>query len=429
MERPNRLSQSFVDRVSQPGRFGDGRGSYGLSLLVKTTKSGRLSKTYAQRLLIDGKHRTFGLGAHPIVRLQEARMSALENARTARMLNRRPSAMERIVAANLPTSPIASNTSNGDVAVTIFEDFLNGSKQTVATPTFAEVSKQAFEMFAHTWTSGNTTAQWESMMRNHALPYLGNMEVGEIQSRDVVSVLERLYKGGKEATARRMKVNIERVFEFAIANDWIEVNPASKAQSALPSRSRKPTKHRRSLPYANMPQAVEALKAAKVQYENTRRGALFLLFTGARRNEMRYADWSEIDLDAKVWTIPAERTKARREHRVSLSEQAVQLLMDAAEDVGMDSFVFSTKPGKPMGEHTVAKLFSRNGIDSSVHGLRSTFRTWAAEQASDIPREVAEACLAHVTDSQVERAYRRSDFLDLRVSLTQRWADYIMPTE
>ena len=432
MERPNRLNQSFVDRVSQQGRYGDGRGSFGLSLLVKETKSGRLSKTYAQRLLIDGKHRTFGLGAHPIIRLSEAREAALENARIARMLNRRPSAMERIAFeiadAKLPTSPTVANVPNGDLAVTIFDDLLSGNNRVAVTPTFGEMAKQAGEMFKHTWTSQNTVSQWEGMMRNHALPFLANKEVGEITSRDVVSVLERLYKDGKEATARRMKVNIERVFEFAIANDWIVSNPATKAQSALPSRSKKPTEHRRSLPYPDMPQAVEALQAAKVQYENTRRGALFLLLTGARRNEMRYAVWNEIDLDARVWIIPAKRTKARREHRVSLSSQAVRLLKDAAKDVGTDSYIFSTKPGKAMGEHTTAKLLSRNGIDSSVHGLRSTFRTWAAEQASDIPREIAEAFLAHVTDSQVERAYRRSDFLDLRVALTQRWADFIMPT-
>lgn len=389
MNRPKRLSASFVRTINRPGRYGDGRGGFGLSLLVKPRSAGGFSKTWCQRVSLGGKPVNIGLGAYPIVTLAEARDEALRN-RRAIAQGRDPRHRSPLV------------------------------------PTFAEAVEQVIRIHAQGWRKGGKSEdQWRSSLNRFVLPHLGYRPVNEIQPRDVMSVLLPIWNTLPES-ARRIRRRIGSVMNWAVAQGYRKDNPAGDALSAALPRNAQAPRHFRALAFAQVPEALQKLRESRV-YPTRALCLEFLTLCAVRSGEARHARWEEIDRESAVWTIPAERMKARRTHRVPLSQQALRVL-SAARRLGEDSvLVFPAPGGQALNDASLSRLCGELDLGCVPHGMRSSFRDWAAE-CSDAPREVCELALAHVNSDRVERAYRRTDLFDRRRRLMQEWADYIRPS-
>ena len=387
MKHPAKLSKSFVERVPQPGRFGDGRGGHGLSLLVKPRASGGWAKSWSQRIIIDEKICNLGLGPYPLVSLEEAREAALRNRRMV-WQGRDPRRKESKV------------------------------------PTFAEVANKVIAIHAESWRdNGKSAAQWRASLRDYAMPVIGNKRIDRIGTADVLAVLTPIWTSKRE-TARRVRQRIGAMMKWAVAAGLRDDNPAGDAiGEALPKNGQHRKQHRRALPHGEVSAALATVGGSNA-YPQTVYALEFLTLTATRSGEVRGAKWDEIDLESKTWTIPPERMKTGVEHRVPLSTGALAVLEKARELGGGSGLVFpSTRRGKPLSDNTISKLMREQGINCVPHGLRSSFRDWAAE--SGVSRDVAEAALAHMVKSQVEAAYFRSDLLAARVKLIQDWSNYL----
>lgn len=203
-------------------------------------------------------------------------------------------------------------------------------------------------------------------------------------------------------------------------------NPADAVTQALPKVDKTP-KHHRSLHYNEVASAIKQIKESGASLA-VKLGLEFLILTASRSGEVRGAKWEEFDLDAKVWTVPASRMKAKKEHRVPLSDRSVEILEQAKSLIGPDGFVFpGSVAGKPLSDVTFSKLLRELGIDCVPHGFRSSFRVWASEQ-TNFPNQVCEFPLAHVIKDKAEAAYQRSDLFEKRRKLMDAWAQYLTAT-
>ena len=389
MKRPNMLSATFVKTVKTPGRYGDGRGGLGLSLLVRTAARGHTTKCWTQSVRIDQRPTSIGLGRYPVVTLALARQRPLENA-------------QAIAEGRDPRRRAARQV-----------------------PTFAEACETVISIHAGGWKPGGKNEQnWRSTMRDYLFPRLADMPVDAVTGKDVMAVLLPIWTA-KTETAGRVRRRINAVMKWAVAQGHRADNPAGDPISAaLPNNNAQVT-HRAALPHPQVGAAV-----AKVRRSGAYRGAVlsfeFLVLTAARSAEVRGATWDEIDLDAAVWTVPAERMKAAREHRVPLSDRALAVLDEARRELPQaGNLVFPSQKGRMQGHHPMGKMMRRLEIGAVPHGFRSSFRDWAAE-CTEAPREVCELALAHVNSDRVEAAYRRSDLFDRRRTLMQEWAEYIV---
>ena len=388
MQRPRTLSAAFVKTVKDPGRYGDGRGGYGLSLLVKPTSTGRLAKSWSQRLRVNGEPFNIGLGVCPIVTLKEARDKALENRR----------AIER------GEDPRAKKAS---------------------VPTFSVAAEIVIGIHAAGWKDGRHEANWRRSLSQYAYPPLGAKLVSEITSLDVMALLVPIWTEKRE-TAKKLRQRIGAVMKWAVAQGYRADNPAGDSIGAALPKNGHVTQHQRALPHEEVWGALDAIRETGA-WDGTKLAFEFLTLTAARSGEGRLAKWPELDLETQVWTIPASRMKRQREHRVPLSNQAMEVLRRARRLNDVDGLVFPSITGKALTDSTISKLLRENNIGCVPHGMRSSFRVWAAER-TDAPREIAEMCLAHVEGSAVELAYRRTDYFMARRALMQQWADYISPS-
>ena len=382
--RPKRLSASFVRTVNRPGRYGDGHGGYGLSLLVKPRAHDGWAKSWSQRLRINGKPCNIGLGPFPIVTLAEAREAALENARAVYQ-GRDP---------RMRSTP----------------------------PTFDKAAEIVIEMRAGTWRNPLTADVWRSSFRRLVSPAIGGKPICSVTSADVLSVLTPIWNDGRHETARRLRHRIGAVMRWSIGAGHRIDNPAGEAISeALPKNGTAMKRHRRALDHREVADAL-----AKIQESAAGTATKLLLeytiLTATRSGEARLATWSQVDLHAGVWTIPAERMKSGREHRVPLSTRALELLTEAQKLSDGTGLLFPSPTGKALWNMTTSQLLNGSGIDATMHGFRTSFRSWCAE--NDESRELAEAALAHVV-AGVEGAYMRSDLFERRRRLMQAWAEYL----
>ena len=387
MKRPARLSASFVRATQIPGRYGDGRGGFGLSLLVKDSLSvpGRRSKSWSQRLRIDGKPFNIGLGAYPIVTLAEAREIALENARAVRRGH----------------------------------DPRSARKNTV--PTFAQALDAVIDLHSASWRArGRSEKQWRASMETYALPRLGRRPVNAITSADVLAVLLPIWNTKRE-TARRVRQRISATMKWAIAQGHRQDDPAGEAISEALPKNTNGKAHLKALPHRDVAAALKTIRDTRA-HPTTKLGLEFLILTAARSGEVRGARWDEIDLDSATWTVPGERMKAGRTHRVPLSPQAIAVLTEAREYASDSDLVFPGPAGRTITPEAYSKLLHENGVGCVPHGFRSSFRDWCSETGQ--PREVAEHALAHVVKG-VESAYQRSDLLSSRRVLMTAWAGYV----
>ena len=371
-----------MESLTKPGRHGDGHGLY---LYVKP--SGR--KSWVQRLTINGRVHDIGLGGYPLVSLAEARQVAFENRRLARA-GGDPLTLNRIA----------------------------------AVPTFEEAARTVFEIYRPGWTNAKHAAQWFTSLHQHVFPDLGKRPVSTITTSDIMAVLLTIWHD-KYETASRVRQRISTVMKWAIAEGYRVDNPAGDALGAvLPRRPSHVKKHHPALPYTEVAGAVDAVRgsdaglAVKLAFE-------FLVLTAARSGEVRFATWEEIDMDKVMWTIPAERMKAKRRHRVALSLRALTILEEArALDDGSGLVFPGAKRGRPIGISAMLKTIRGLGFDTVPHGFRSSFRDWAAE-CTNTRHAVMEAALAHTVRNKTEASYFRTDLFERRRTLMDQWSEFL----
>ena len=387
--RPYRLSARFVATVREPGRYGDGRGSGGLSLLVKRTARGQLAKSWAQRIQVDGRARNLGLGAWPHVSLAEARQKCALN----------------LVARGR-------------------DELVAGRKRAV--PTFEQAAEVVIAIHATGWKHGSKSADdWRLTLRNYALPKLGRRPVNRINTADVMDVLLPIWNQ-KRVTARKVRQRIGAVMRWAVAQGYREDNPAGDAiGAALPKQGVRP-RHFAALPYGKVAEAIAAVRGSGAP-ALTVLAFEFLVLTACRSAEVRGARWEEMDLEAREWRIPAGRMKTNREHRVPLSTRAMAVLGEAKAWDDGSGWVFPSTTSQPHSRAAISKMVRQLGIQAVPHGFRSSFRDWAAE-CTDVPREVCELALAHVHTNSIEAAYRRTDLFERRRGLMEQWAAFLDAT-
>ena len=367
---------------------GDGEGLY-----LSVSRSG--SRSWVQRISIDGRRRELGLGSFPAIGLAQARGLAAAN-RTAVAEGRDPLAERR------------------------------EAKLKAAIPTFREAAKQTFEANRPRWRNGKHTLSWWQTLERHAFPVLGDMPVDRIGREDVLRVLTPIWSVRME-TARRVRQRTRTVLRWCMAHGYVEHNAAGEAiDGALPPMPRLRA-HLRAMPYQEVSAALATVEASKASLAS-KLCLRFLVLTAARSGEARGATWDEIDEDAGEWRIPGSRMKAGVEHRVPLSGAALELLEQARVLRDGSGLIFpsSVKAGHPMSDMTLTQVLRKTGLAerSTVHGFRSAFRDWAAECTS-APHAVMELSLAHAVGSSVEQAYARSDLIEKRRVLMQAWADFV----
>ena len=379
------LSATRVRALKKPGRYSDGAG-----LHLYISRTGR--KSWVHRITIAGRRRDIGLGAFPSVTLAKARQKAYEN--------------RAIVAEG--RDPLAE-------------------KHASPMPTFRDAAHVVHEANKPRWRNPSHIAGWIQTLERHAVPKLGRMPLDEIDRRDVLEVLTPIWTTRPE-TARRVRQRMRTIFRWGMAHGFMETNPAGEAiDGALPPMP-KVKAHFRALPYQEVASALEIVEAS--QASNASKLCFrFLVLTAARSGEARGATWSEINLEDRVWRIPGGRMKGGAEHRVPLSRQAIELLSEAAtlrEGAGL-VFPSPLKKGEPLSNMSLMKVLRSVGLAerTTVHGFRSSFKTWTLEQ-TDTPWDVSEAALAHILGNSTEQAYARSDLFERRRVLMQQWADYLL---
>ena len=382
-KRPRTLSAAFVRTVSRPGVYGDGRGGRGLSLRVHRTATGRITKTWRQRVRIEGRLTSIGLGPYPEITLAEARQKALDNSRAVRH---------------------------------------GGDPRGRGVPTFAEAAERTIELHRDGWKAGSPLPeQWESTFRLHAAPLL-DMPVDRITSADVLGCLAPVWTS-KPAAARKARNRIAAVFRWCIGRNHRPDNPVDRAIMALPRANGNAPNHYRALPHREVAAALGAIRRMKYIHPSAVLCVEMIALTAVRAGEARGARWDEIDFEAARWTIPASRMKGGREFSVPLSTGGLGVLARARALSPGSSLVFPSRTGGPLPRNASGRVLRRAGVASTVHGFRSSARSWMAE--SGVAAEVAEACLAHVPRSQVVQAYQRSDLLERRAEVLQAWSRYI----
>ena len=378
------LTAQQTKHLAKIGRHHDGRGLY-----LNITATG--SRSWVQRITVDGRRRDIGLGPFPAVTLAQARRKAEAN-RAAVADGRDPLA----------------------------------EKRRAATPTFREAAHAVHEANLPRWRSAKHAASWMQTLERHAMPTLGAMRLDRIRRADVLAVLTPIWTTRPE-TARRVRQRIRTVLKWAQAYEYVENNAAGEAiDGALPPQP-KVKAHLRALHYLEVPVALTVVDATRAS-QASRLCLRFAVLTAARPGEALGALWSEINLDGREWRIPGVRMKAGAEHRVPLSDAALEVL-DAAKVLydGSD-YVFPSpvKPGRPLSNMTLTKVLRDCGLAerATVHGFRSSFRTWALEQ-TDAPWAVAEAALAHTVGDSTQQAYVRGDLFDRRRELMTAWAGFL----
>lgn len=384
----NRLTAKTVAAAKRKGMYADGEGLY-----LQVAGSG--SRSWIFRYSMDGKTRDMGLGSASVVTLAEAR----EKAQEARRLKAKG------------IDPISAAAAER-------------AAKRVDGVTFRQVAEAYVAAHRAGWRNPKHVQQWENTLAAYCYPAIGDLPIASIDTAAILAILGPQWQD-KTETLNRLRGRIEAILDYARALKYRDgENPArwrGHLAKLLPARRRvQRIKHHPSMPYAGAP----AFYASLTEKATTAAAALrFAILTAARTSEAIEARWSEIDLAKAEWTIPAERMKGNREHKVPLSPQAVELLRGM---IGQHKeFVFVARKSRPLSNGAFLVLLGRMGHgDITAHGFRSTFRNWAAEQTT-FPREIAEASLAHVNSDRVESSYLHTDFFAKRRDLLGAWARYL----
>lgn len=400
IRQQHRLTALKVSKLTKPGLYGDGGG-----LTLQITLGG--VKSWLFRYMMSGKAYGMGLGPTHTVSLAEARQKAL--------------AARKLVLDGI--NPLTAKKQE-QIAMALANARMM---------TFDQCAEAYISAHKAGWKNAKHTDQWTNTLSTYASPVFGHLPVAEIDTGLVVKCLTPIWES-KTETASRLRGRIESILGWATTSGYrAGENPArwkghlDNLLATISKTSR--TKHHASLPWQRMNEFISALR--KRDGVSARAVELAIL-TACRSGEVRGARWSEFDIDKKVWTIPAERMKAKREHEVPLSDAALALLKSLPET---GDLLFSGTKGQPLSDMSLTAVIRRmngesqptwvdgNGGGITVHGFRSSFRMWAAE-TTNYPREVAEHALAHQLPDAVERAYQRGSQFAKRTALMTEWATY-----
>ena len=412
-----RLNKKVVDQFLPPGKYPDRDG-----LVLRVLPSG--SKQWIWRGTVRGKRRDRGLGGLPYVSLAEARSKAYDY----RQLSQKggdPGALSH--GSVVPSVSLAEARSKA-------YDYRQLSQQGgdpgalshgSVVPTFEEAIENVIKLQATHWKpTGRTEQNWRASLRTYAIPVIGHLRVSDVTGRDVMAVLEPIWNS-KQGIAKQVRQRIGMVMKWAVALEYRHDNPAGEALgAALPKPDRK-SKHRLALPHAEVSGALAKLRESGAYFPAIL-AFEFLTLCAVRSSEALLARWDEVDFGKKTWTIPKGRMKMKRAHCVPLSTQATEVLRAAERVSDTSGLVFPSRTGAPMDSDVLWNLCKRNEIPCVPHGMRSSFRTWAAECTKVAP-DICELALAHVNSNRTRAAYKRTKNTEKRRVLMQTWADYISP--
>jgi integrase len=376
------LTPVKVNSLISPGRYGDGNGLY---LVVDPSGA----KRWVLRTVVQGKRRDIGLGGLRLVSLAEARSKAIEYRQLAR---------------------------DGGNPV-------EARRRAKAVPTFADAALSTIDQHRAGWKNEKHASAWINTLSTYVFPIMGEKRVDQIETADVLRALSPIWLS-KPETARRIRRRIATVLDWSKAAGFrTGDNPVDGVSKGLPRQSEK-RGHFAAIPYSEVPRFVRQLQDVPTS-QFARLGLEFLILTAARTNEILKAEWTEIDFDKAIWTIPAARMKAGREHRVPLPARPLAVL-EAAREIGSSpGLIF---PGRdvdlPMSNMIFLMMLRRLGATFTAHGFRSAFRDWAAE-CTNFSRDVCEMALAHSIKDKTEAAYRRGDLFDKRRDLMIAWSRFV----
>ncbi|MDO5706061.1 MAG: integrase arm-type DNA-binding domain-containing protein [Paracoccus sp. (in: a-proteobacteria)] len=381
-----KLTVKTVAALRRPGMHGDGDGLY---LLVGPSGV----RSWICRVTVHGKRKEIGLGSVELVGLAEAR----DKARAIRKL------------AKSGVDPLAEK------------------KKARTVPSFAEAAKAVHAEHLPTWKNRKHAETWLATVQRYAVPAFGDKPVNKVTPAEVHDVLSPIWTT-KHETAKRLRQRLATIFDWAVGKGHMSHSPISGRAKALPKVKAR-TEHQPSMPWRDVPAFMADLAGRPGV---SARCLEFIIHTAARSGEARGARWDEIDLEAKVWNVPASRMKRDKPHRVPLSAEALGVL-EAVR--GLDPALCFPSPvrgkaihAQPMSDAVFKALFVRMGRQGfTTHGFRSSFRDWCSESAK-APRELAEAALSHATGSAVEQAYARSDLAERRRPLMERWGKFLTGT-
>jgi integrase len=395
-----KLSAAKAKAMTKPGMYGDGNG---LWLKVKPTKQG-VSKAWIMRFGLKGKIRYMGLGPYPLVSSADAR--------------KRRDECRRLLLDGI--DPIEAREARRAEA----------KQAALPVLTFRQAAEVFLGIKGVEWTPRHSE-DWAASLGADVYQVLGDMPVKDIRTADVLKVLEPIWRK-KTATASRVRGRIEAILDFAKSRGYRSgENPATwrgHLANLLPKRSRlQRVEHFAALPHAEVAGFMAQLRR---EQGIAARALELTILTACRSGEVLRARWGEINAAAKIWTIPSARTKSGRDHRVPLSAAAMRVIQQLRDpditprDASHVDIVFpGWKRGRPINVNSMLNIRAKLGrTDFTVHGFRSAFRQWAAEQG--YPRDVAEMALGHVIESQTEAAYQRSDLLERRRPMMEAWAEY-----
>ena len=380
-----KLNPLQVKNLKEPGRYSDGDG-----LLLEVRPGG--SKSWIARLQSNGKRRDYGLGSLKDIGLTEARDKAREYRKQLRA----------------GIDPLAAKR-----------------KALLQIPTFRDAAKAVHTEHKAGWRNSKHGAQWLATLETYGFPHFGDLPIDQVGTGDVRDALAAIWLT-KPETARRVRQRIGTVLDYAHGKGW---RPHTFAMSAVnKSLPKQPPKigHFDAMPYGRVPEFLEAIRAKLTM---GRLALEALILTATRSGEVRGARWSELDLEGATWTIPAERTntgkRTGKPHVVPLSPAAVDVFRraEALRIAGAELVFHGTKRGKPLSDMTLLKVLRDLKEPFTVHGFRSAFRDWVADETA-FSSEVAEAALAHTIPNKVEAAYKRTDFLEKRRKLMDAWGSY-----
>lgn len=385
----HRLSAKQVEKQRIPGYWADGGGLY---LQV----SPALTKSWIFRYTRLGRAREMGLGAERDISLSDARAKAGE--------------CRRLLAGDV--DPLATRDAERQ----------KERLAAVGTITFAKCAERYIEAHRAGWRNEKHAGQWASTLETYASPVMGTLAVKDIDTALVLRTLEPIWSS-KAETAKRLRGRMERILDWARVMGYrTGENPArwrGHLDKLLPAALNQQTrKHHAALPYDEIGAFLGALR---MQQGMAARALEFLILTASRTNEVIGAVGGEMDLEKAVWSVPGQRMKAKRDHRLPLSPRALQIVQSQSQE----GYIFpGGRAGQPLSDMAMLQLLKRMGrSDLTVHGFRSTFKDWAAE-CTTYPNEVSEMALAHAVGDKVEAAYRRGDLFEKRRNLMRDWERY-----
>jgi len=390
--KAKQLSPLAVGRLTTPGMHAVG-GVAGLYLHI----SDNAARSWILRATVGNKRRDMGLGGFPDVTLA----GAYDKAREAR------------AKIDQGTDPVLERKQAKSALIA----------SQASEVTFSKCATAYIAAHGDTWRNAKHRNQWTNSLETYAAPFIGSMLVSDETHHHILQILEPIWKT-RTPTATRVRGRLESVLDWATVRGYRKGNNPARWKGHLDKLLPAPGKitkviHREALPIDDMAAFMIDLRQREALAARTLE---FAILTAARSGEVRGMTWAEIDFDAGVWTVPADRMKAHKEHRVPLSTSAIRILRATSHQAGID-LVFPAPRGGMQSDMALTALLRRMKVPAVPHGFRSTFRDWTAERTS-YPRDLAEQALAHQLESKVEAAYLRSDVLEKRRGMMQAWANY-----